>query len=54
MKAAFHGHAVVSVLTNSGTRLLFDPFITGHQPCDLDAETVEVDVILVTHAHSDH
>lgn len=54
MKAAFHGHAVVSVLTNSGTRLLFDPFITGHQQCDLDAETVEVDVILVTHAHSDH
>lgn len=54
MEAAFHGHAVVSVLTNSGTRLLFDPFITGHQQCDLDAETVEVDVILVTHAHSDH
>ena len=54
MKAAFYGHAVVSVLTNSGTRLLFDPFITGHQQCDLDAETVEVDVILVTHAHSDH
>ncbi len=54
MKATYHGHAVVSLKTQDGTRLLFDPFITGNELCDLDADTVEPDVILVTHAHSDH
>lgn len=54
MKVAFHGHAVVSVVTKGGTKLLFDPFITGHAQCDLDVSQLEVDVILVTHAHSDH
>lgn len=54
MKASFHGHAVVMLETDDGTKLLFDPFITGNESCDLDAETVEPDVILVTHAHADH
>lgn len=54
MKATYHGHAVVSLETNDGTNLLFDPFITGNELCDLDADTVEPDVILLTHAHSDH
>lgn len=54
MKVAFHGHAVVSVVTDGGTKLLFDPFITGHKACDLNVSELEVDVILVTHAHSDH
>lgn len=54
MKAAFHGHAVVSLETKDGTKLLIDPFINGHEACDLDVATVEVDYILVTHAHSDH
>ena len=54
MKATYHGHAVVSLETEDGTKLLFDPFITGNEMCDLDADTVEPDVILVTHAHSDH
>lgn len=54
MKATFHGHAVVSLETNDGTKLLFDPFITGNEQTDLDADTVEPDVILITHAHADH
>jgi L-ascorbate metabolism protein UlaG (beta-lactamase superfamily) len=54
MKATYHGHAVVSLETDDGTKLLFDPFITGNDLCDLDAETVEPDVILLTHAHADH
>lgn len=54
MKAAFHGHAVVSVMTQNGTKLLFDPFITGHSQCDLSLDELAVDVILVTHAHGDH
>lgn len=54
MKVAFHGHAVVSVVTEEGIRLLFDPFITGQEQCDLELSELEVDVIFVTHAHEDH
>lgn len=54
MRATYHGHAVVSLETDDGTKILFDPFITGNEQCDLDVETVEPDVILVTHAHTDH
>lgn len=54
VKITFHGHAVISVLTSGGTKLLFDPFITGNEYCDLDADTVDTDYILVTHAHNDH
>ncbi len=54
MKATYHGHSVVSFETNEGVKLLMDPFIKGHEACDLDVDTVEADYILVTHAHSDH
>ncbi|WP_028274543.1 metal-dependent hydrolase [Atopococcus tabaci] len=54
MKAAWHGHSAVSIETNNGTHLLIDPFITGNELSDLDAEAVEADVILLTHAHADH
>lgn len=54
MKVAFHGHAVVSIVIDGGTKLLVDPFITGHEQCDLNLSELEVDVILVTHAHADH
>lgn len=54
MKVTYHGHSVVTILTDDGTHLLFDPFINGHEACDLDADTVKADYILLTHAHSDH
>lgn len=54
MKVTYHGHSVVSLETKEGVKLLMDPFIRGHEACDLDAETVEADYILVTHAHADH
>lgn len=54
MKVTFHGHAVISVVTDDGTKLLFDPFITNHEQTDLEVGKVEVDYILVTHAHNDH
>lgn len=31
-----------------------DPFISGNEACDLDADTIKVDVILLTHGHNDH
>ena len=54
MKATYHGHSVVSLETTKGVKLLIDPFINGHEACDLDVDTVEADYILVTHAHGDH
>ena len=53
MKISYHGHSVVKVVTDSHT-ILIDPFISGNEACDLDAATVEADVILLTHAHNDH
>lgn len=53
MKVSYHGHSVVKVVTESHT-ILIDPFISGNGACDLDANTVEADVILLTHGHGDH
>jgi L-ascorbate metabolism protein UlaG (beta-lactamase superfamily) len=53
MKVSYHGHSVVKVETEKHT-ILIDPFITGNEACDLDPNTVEADVILLTHAHNDH
>lgn len=53
MEITYHGHSVVRIKTESET-ILIDPFITGNPLCDLDADTVEADVILLTHGHNDH
>lgn len=53
MKISYHGHSVVQVRTKQHT-ILFDPFISGNPACDLEANTVEADVILLTHGHNDH
>ncbi|MBY0013407.1 metal-dependent hydrolase [Paenibacillus typhae] len=53
MKVSYHGHSVVKIETN-GTTILIDPFITGNAGTDLDAASVQADVILLTHGHGDH
>ncbi|GAB3065254.1 metal-dependent hydrolase [Virgibacillus ainsalahensis] len=53
MKLSYHGHSVVKVETKTH-KILIDPFISGNDTCDLDANTVEADVILLTHGHNDH
>ncbi|MDY0405337.1 metal-dependent hydrolase [Virgibacillus sp. 179-BFC.A HS] len=53
MQVSYHGHSVVRVKTDTHT-ILIDPFISGNEQCDLDAQTVEADVILLTHGHNDH
>jgi len=54
MKITYHGHAVLSIVTQEGQTLLFDPFITGNDLTDLKAEEVKVDWLLISHGHSDH
>ncbi len=53
MKVSYHGHSVVKVEHNDKT-ILIDPFITGNGLCDLNADEVKADVILLTHGHNDH
>ncbi|MFP7478098.1 metal-dependent hydrolase [Terribacillus saccharophilus] len=53
MKISFHGQAVVQIVTEKHT-ILIDPFITGNGTCDLNADDVQPDVILLTHGHNDH
>lgn len=53
MKITYHGHSAVSIETETH-KILIDPFITGNELSDLDPNTVEADVILLTHGHGDH
>lgn len=54
MKLSWHGQSCVKIVTDSRHHILIDPFITGNSKSDLDANTVEADVIILTHAHEDH
>jgi len=54
MNFTFYGHACFAVEVK-GTRLLFDPFITGNPLAKgIDINKIEADYILVSHGHGDH
>lgn len=53
MQVSYHGHSVVRVKTDEHT-ILIDPYISENEQCDLDADQVQANVILLTHGHNDH
>ncbi|MCD9071162.1 metal-dependent hydrolase [Staphylococcus chromogenes] len=53
MKLSFHGQSTVYFESN-GKKGIIDPFITGNELSDLDASSLEVDYIILTHGHEDH
>jgi len=55
MKLTYFGHSAFQIQTG-GTTLLIDPFITGnpHTEGVVQADDLNPDVILLTHAHGDH
>lgn len=53
MKLSFHGQSTIYFEAN-GKKVIVDPFITGNDLSDLDAETLEVDYVILTHGHGDH
>lgn len=54
MKLTYYGHSCVGINTN-GKNLLIDPFISPNpQASHINIDTLEVDYILISHAHYDH
>jgi L-ascorbate metabolism protein UlaG (beta-lactamase superfamily) len=55
MQVTWLGHSCFHVVTPTGKNLLFDPFLTGNPSTPADKkEVAAVDLLLVTHGHSDH
>lgn len=54
MKLSWHGQSCVAIELENGKKILIDPFIIGNDLSDLDPETVQCDVIMITHGHDDH
>jgi L-ascorbate metabolism protein UlaG (beta-lactamase superfamily) len=51
----FHGHSCFHLVTDEGTRILFDPWLDENPQATISADEVgELDYILVTHGHFDH
>ena len=49
------GHATFQVTTPSGKVVLFDPWLTGNPSCpDALKKPTAVDIMLLSHGHSDH
>lgn len=54
MKIEYLGHSAFKVVSDEGLIILIDPFISNNASCSVPVETLNADVILVTHGHSDH
>lgn len=54
MLLSWHSHSCVLIQTNTGKKIIIDPFISDNDLSDLDPETLQVDYIILTHAHNDH
>src|SRR5215471_14475696 len=51
----WYGHATWLLKTSGGKRVLIDPWLTGNPKASIAAGDIgDLDVILITHGHSDH
>jgi L-ascorbate metabolism protein UlaG (beta-lactamase superfamily) len=53
MQIIYHGHSAVQLNTN-GKSLIIDPFLSGNEQAVTKPEDVQVNTVLLTHAHQDH
>ncbi len=54
MKIKYLGHSAFNIISEEGLNILIDPFISNNPSCTVPVEQLKPDIILVTHAHSDH
>ncbi len=54
MKLRYFSHSAFRVTTDSGTKILIDPFLDDNPNSPVKSDEVEADYIILTHAHSDH
>jgi len=54
-KLIYHGHSCFELETQSGHRLMFDPWLDENPKADIKAASVEkLDYVLCSHGHFDH
>ncbi|ASS74502.1 metal-dependent hydrolase [Tumebacillus algifaecis] len=53
MKVTFLGHAC-TLVEAEGKRVIIDPFLNGNPQATVKPSDVQVDAVLITHAHGDH
>lgn len=53
IQVTFHGHSCFEIVHRC-TKLIIDPFLTGNPLAKTSADRIQVDYILITHAHNDH
>ncbi len=54
MKLKYFSHSSFQITTNSGIKLLIDPFLDGNPTSPAKAADVDAEYIILTHAHGDH
>ena len=53
LKLTYYGHDVF-LLDDGNLKVIIDPFLTGNSLAPVEASSIKVDYILVTHGHGDH
>jgi L-ascorbate metabolism protein UlaG (beta-lactamase superfamily) len=54
-RLTWHGHSTFTLVTESGRRIMFDPFLDDNPKSDIcAADVTELDYILCSHGHFDH
>ncbi|PKL82852.1 MAG: metal-dependent hydrolase [Ignavibacteriae bacterium HGW-Ignavibacteriae-3] len=54
MKLRYFSHSAFQITTDSGKRILIDPFLDGNPTSTVKAADVDAEFIILTHAHGDH
>jgi L-ascorbate metabolism protein UlaG (beta-lactamase superfamily) len=54
MKLKYFSHSAFQVTTDSGTKILVDPFLDDNPTSPVKSKDVEADYIILSHAHGDH
>jgi len=54
MKLRYFSHSTFQITTESGTKILIDPFLDGNPTSPVNSSDVAADYIILTHAHGDH